>query len=61
MWTDVLNKQKKGKVFRELKGQLMNVEVDYEKKVERKNISDSIAGVIPEEENELNTVIKRLS
>ena len=39
----------------------MNVEVDYENKVERNNNSDSIAGVISEEANGLNMVKKRLS
>ena len=42
-------------------GELMNIEVDYDDKVDRKNISDRISGVISEEVNELNTVKKILS
>ena len=42
---------KQGKVFRGFGGYIMNVEVDYENKLEMKNTSDSIAGVLSEEYN----------
>ena len=37
MWADVLNKPKQGKGFRMDHSHLMNVPVDYDKEVERKN------------------------
>ena len=60
MWVDVLNKPKQGKVFRHFRGELINVEVDYDNLVERNNKSDSISGVLSEEENELNMIPKRI-
>ena len=57
----MLKKPKQGKFFREFRGELINVDVDYDDKVESNNISDRIAGVISEEVNELNTVKMRLS
>ena len=46
MWEDVLKNTKQGKVFREFIGELMNVEVEYDEKVEMNNTSENIAGVI---------------
>ena len=46
--------------FRHFRGELINVEVDYDNLVERNNKSDSISGVLSEEENELNMIPKRL-
>jgi hypothetical protein len=37
MWSDILNKPKQGKVFREFRGHLMNVAEDYDDDVERRN------------------------
>ena len=56
MWVDVLNKPKQGKVFKEFIGEVINVEIDYDYEVERKNTSDRIVGVIPEKSNGLNMV-----
>ena len=61
MWADVLNNPKQGNVFRYFRGEIINVEVDYDGKVERRNTCDSIVGVISEESNELNMVKKILS
>ena len=41
-WEDVLNNPKQGKVLRELRGNIIIVEVDYDNKVERNNMSDRI-------------------
>ena len=46
MWVDVLNNPKQGKVFKEFIGEVINVEIDYDYEVERKNTSDRIVGVI---------------
>ena len=46
MWEDVLKNTKQGKVFREFIEELMNVEVEYDEKVEMNNTSENIAGVI---------------
>ena len=34
----------------------MNEELNYENQLERKNTSNKISGVLPEEANELNTL-----
>ena len=60
MLGDILSKLKQGKVFREFIGQLMDVEVDYHDKTESKNTSERIVAVLSEEDNEFNTVQKRL-
>ena len=52
---------KQGDFFREFRGELMNVEVDYDNEVESNNTNDSIVGVISEEANEFNTVQKILA
>ena len=46
MWADVLNNPKQGKCFREFRGYLMNIDMDYEDDIESKNTSDRIAGVV---------------
>ena len=47
---------KKYKVFREFRVELMNIEVEYGKKVENNNTSNTISGVLSEEANGLNMV-----
>ena len=49
MWLGVLNKKKQHTIFREFKGEIMNVELNYGDKVESNNTSDRIAGVLLEE------------
>ena len=61
MWTEVLNKPKHEKVFRDFIEELINYEVYYEEEAERINISDSIEWVVPEEDNQLSTVQNGLS
>ena len=58
MWADVLNKPKQGNIFREFRGEPINIELEYDEEVERENTSDKIAGGISEGANELNTVNK---
>ena len=60
MWGDVLNKPKQVNIFREFRGDLIIVDSGYDKKLERRNNSDRIAGVISEELNGLNPVKKIL-
>ena len=55
------HKPKQGNVFREFRVDIMNVDVYYDNEEESNNTSDRIAGVIPEETNELNTVKTRIS
>ena len=61
IWADVLNNPKQGKVFRYFRGELINLEVDYDNEVERENITNRVSGVLSEESNEFNKVHKRLS
>ena len=42
----MLNKTEQGKVFREFRGEIINVEVEYDDKVEKNNTTDRITGVI---------------
>ena len=53
MWTDALEKPEQGKVFRELRGDLMNVGVDYNDNIEMGNTSDRIEGVVSEQQSEI--------
>ena len=55
IWVDV-QQLKKYKVFREFRVELMNIEVEYGKKVENNNTSNTISGVLSEEANGLNMV-----
>ena len=57
----MLNNPKQGKVFRYFRGDLINLEVDYDDEVERENITNRVSGVLSEESNEFNKVHKRLS
>ena len=57
----MLNNPKQGKVFRYFRGELINLEVDYDNEVERENITNRVSGVLSEESNEFNKVHKRLS
>ena len=61
MWSNVLNKPKLSKVFREFRGELMNTKVDYDNEVERENTSDKISGLVSDESNKLNSIQRRLS
>ena len=55
-----MNNPKQGKVSRDFIRELMNIKVDYLDAVERKNTSNTIAGVILEETNKLSMLKKRL-
>ena len=45
MWDDVLNKPKQRNVFREFMGEIIIVGIEYDNDIERKVMSDIIAGV----------------
>ena len=60
MWGGVLNKTKKSMVFRQFRGDMIHVGVDYGDDIQRGNISDMIAGVVSEEESEIITIKKSI-
>ena len=45
MWDDVLNNPKQCSVFREFRGELMIVGIEYDNNIERKVMNDTILGV----------------
>ena len=51
IWVDLLINPKQGKVFSELRGELINTGIDYDENIDRENTSDRIAGVVSEEES----------
>ena len=46
----LLNKQKKGNVFRNFRGGVTKMGIDYDEKVKRGNMTNRIAGEVLEEE-----------
>ena len=56
VWADVLNKPRQENIFREFRGEMMNLGIGYDDQIWRLNTSNGIAGVVPEEEIETRTM-----